>query len=544
LSQKLFKSTIVVSGMTMISRILGFIRDILFARIFGVDAGTDAFFVAFKIPNFLRRLFAEGAFAQAFVPVLADYKEQGSQAALKLFIDKTAGTLALILISVTLIGVIAAPLLIILFAPGFIWEGGQYDLAVQMLKITFPYLFFISSVAFAGGILNSHGQFAVPAFTPVFLNLCLIGAAIWLAPLMSQPIVALAWGVFIAGIVQLAFQFPALMALGLMPRLQFGFKDAGVKRIISLMLPAIFGVSVTQINLLLDTLLASFLTAGSVSWLYYSDRLVEFPLGLFGIALATVILPHLSKHHAAKDYQAFSQSLDWGLRLVLLIGIPSSLGLFLLAEPLLSTLFQYDEFAIEDVQMAGQSLMAYSVGLLGFILVKILVPGFTSRKDMKTPVRFGIYAMVANMGFNLILFYPLAHAGLALATSLGAFFNASLLLKRLLKAKFYQPTRGWGRYLCRLMLANSAMGGTLYYFVDKTQWYDEQAFNRIIYLAIAIISAMFIYAIILLLVGFRPRQLLAISDEIVINTVYKSRKKKLSKRKLLKQQRHRGRKQH
>jgi len=545
LSKKLFKLTAIVSGMTMISRLLGFIRDMLFARIFGVDSGTDAFFVAFKIPNFLRRLFAEGAFSQAFVPVLADYKEQGTKEALKLFINKTAGSLALILMAVTIIGMIAAPLLIMLFAPGFMWEGGQYELAVQMLRITFPYLFFISSVAFAGGILNSHGKFAVPAFTPVFLNICMIGAAIWLSPLMPEPITALAWGVFVAGMVQLAFQFPALMALGLVPRPQFGFKDAGVKRIMSLMLPAIFGVSVTQINLLIDTLLASFLTAGSVSWLYYSDRLVEFPLGLFGIALATVILPTLSKNHAAQDHLAFSRSLDWGLRLVLLIGIPSSVGLFLLAEPMLSTLFKYNEFGINDVQMAGKSLMAYSVGLLGFILVKILVPGFSSRKDMKTPVRFGIYAMIANMIFNLILFYPLAHVGLALATSLGAFFNASLLLKRLLKEKFYQPHQGWGGYLLKLIVANGVMGIGLYYFVDKTQWYDWQALDKIIHLAMAIILAALVYAIVLLLVGLRPHHLSPKLVEIVPlvnNKKVRKKSKKLNKRQLLKQQRCRGRK--
>ncbi|MDQ7090371.1 MAG: murein biosynthesis integral membrane protein MurJ [Methylococcales bacterium] len=544
MSKKLFKSTAIVSGMTMISRILGFIRDMLFARIFGVDSGTDAFFVAFKIPNFLRRLFAEGAFAQAFVPVLADYKEKGSQEALKLFIDRTAGALALILMAVTIIGMIAAPLLIMLFAPGFMWEGNQYDLAVQMLRITFPYLFFISSVAFAGGILNSHGQFAVPAFTPVFLNLCMISAAIWLSPLMAEPIIALAWGVFIAGMVQLAFQLPALMALGLVPRPQFGFKDSGVKRIMSLMLPAIFGVSITQINLLLDTLLASFLAAGSVSWLYYSDRLVEFPLGLFGIALATVILPSLSKNHAAKDHEAFSRSLDWGLRLVLLIGIPSSIGLFLLAEPMLSTLFKYNEFGINDVQMAGKSLMAYSVGLLGFILVKILVPGFTSRKDMKTPVRFGIYAMIANMVFNLILYYPLAHAGLALATSLGAFFNASLLLKQLLKEKIYQPVQGWKNYLLKIILANSVMGGCLYYFVDITRWYDWNALDKIMYLALTIILAALVYAIVLLLSGFRPQHLSPqLVDLMPVDTHRRHKKKsrKLNKRQRLKQQRRRSR---
>ncbi len=494
--------------MTMISRILGFIRDMLFARIFGINSGTDAFFVAFKIPNFLRRLFAEGAFSQAFVPVLSDYKEQGSKQALKLFIDRTAGTLALILLLVSIIGVIAAPILIALFAPGFINEGKQYELAVYMLRITFPYLFFISLVAFAGGILNSHGKFAIPAFTPVFLNICMIAAAIWLSPMMDDPIIALAWGVFAAGIVQLLFQFPALYRLELLPNLKLGFKDPGVKRILKLMLPAIFGVSVTQINLLLDTLIASFLAAGSVSWLYYSDRLVEFPLGIFGIALATVILPSLSKNHAADNQLEFSKSLDWALRLVLLIGLPASVGLFLLAKPMLSTLFQYEEFSSSDVLLAGQSLMAYSVGLLGFILVKILVPGFTSRKDMKTPVRFGVYAMFANMGLNIALVFPLAHAGLALATSLGAFFNASLLLSKLLKDNIYKPGKSWANFMIKVIFANEIMAFFLYFCVDSNQWSEWTALDRSLNLVLWVALGGLIYAISLLIVGIRPGNLL------------------------------------
>jgi len=329
----------------MLSRIMGFIRDMLLARLFGADAATDVFFIAFKIPNFLRRLFAEGAFSQAFVPVLAEYKEQHGKEALKQFVDRVGGSLALVLIALTIVGVVAAPVIIMVFAPGFLWEqSGQYDLAVALLRLTFPYLFFISSVAFAGGILNTFGKFVVPAFTPVFLNLCLIGAAIWLAPLMNEPVMALAWGVFAAGIVQLLFQFPALMRLGLLPRLRFGFKDSGVKKIMSLMLPALFGASVTQINLLLDTVIASFLATGSISWLYYSDRLVEFPLGVFGVALATVILPRLSKNYATRDDKSFSNALDWGLRWVVIIGVPASIGLGLLAEPMLSTLFQYENF--------------------------------------------------------------------------------------------------------------------------------------------------------------------------------------------------------
>ena len=306
MSRHLFKSTVIVSSMTLISRILGFVRDMLIARIFGVDVATDAFFVAFKIPNFFRRLFAEGAFAHAFIPVLADYKEQGSKADLKVFVDKTAGTLAGILMLLTLIGVVVAPVLILLLAPGFAWQGSQYELAVLLLKITFPYLLFISLVAFAGAILNAHDKFAIPALTPVFLNISMIVAAIWFAPLMEQPIVALAWGVFAAGIIQVCFQIPSLMRLGLLPRFRWGYNDPGVKKTISLMLPAIFSVSVTQINLLLDTLVASFLTVGSVSWLYYSDRLVEFPLGMLGLALGTVILPKLAKDYAMEDKKVFS----------------------------------------------------------------------------------------------------------------------------------------------------------------------------------------------------------------------------------------------
>ncbi len=489
----------------MISRILGFIRDMIFARLFGADASTDAFFVAFKIPNFLRRLFAEGAFSQAFIPVLSDYKEQGGKIALQQFVDRTAGTLAIILMLVTFVGIFAAPVLIFLFAPGFDWEGEQHDLAVKLLQITFPYLFFISSVAFAGGILNTFGKFAVPAFTPVFLNICMIAAAIWLSPLMAEPVVALAWGVFAAGMVQLLFQFPALMRLGLVPRLRFGFKDSGVKRIMKLMLPAIFGVSITQINLLLDTLIASFLVSGSVSWLYFSDRLVEFPLGIFGIALATVILPNLSKNHVAEDSVAFSKSLDWGLKLVLLVGAPSAVGLFMLAEPMLSTLFQYDEFSRNDVVMAGRSLMAYSIGLLGFILVKILVPGFTSRKDMKTPVRFGIYAMIANMFMNIAFVFPLAHAGLALATSLGAFFNASLLLKRLLKEKVYQPSKGWRLYILRIILACEVMAVLLHKYVDTELWSEWSAMDRVMNLAMWIGIAAAVYFVVLFLSGLKPR---------------------------------------
>lgn len=491
--------------MTLISRLLGFVRDMLIARIFGVDSATDAFFVAFKIPNFLRRLFAEGAFAHTFVPVLSDYKEQGSKAVLKAFIDKTAGTLTVILMSITLIGIVTAPILILLLAPGFAWQGAQHELAVRLLRITFPYLLFISLVAFAGGILNAFSKFAVPALTPVFLNIVMIAAAIWLAPLMAEPVTALAWGVFAAGIVQMLFQIPALMRLGLMPRLRLGFDDPGVKKIIGLMLPAIFSVSVTQINLLLDTLIASFLTVGSVSWLYYSDRLVEFPLGILGIAVATVILPSLSRHHAAEDAEAFSRVLDWGLRLALLIGLPATLGLLVLAEPLLSTLFQYNEFSVSDVHFAGLSLRAYSIGLLGFILIKVLVPGFTSRQDMKTPLRYGIYSMLASLALNVALVFPLAHAGLALATSLGAFFNAALLLNKLLKDKVYQPAKGWRLFFLRVAFASLVMSAGLHYWVDPVWWHQWSSGERVLNLLQWIGIGLLLYAAALLLTGLDLR---------------------------------------
>ena len=507
MSRQLFKSTILVGSLTLISRILGFVRDMLIAQLLGVGPATDAFFVAFKIPNFLRRLFAEGAFAQVFVPVLSEYQRRGSQAALKQFVDRSAGTLALVLMLITLTGIIAAPVLILLFAPGFIWKGTQYDLAVQLLHLTLPYLFFISLVALAGGILNAHGKFAVPAITPVLLNLCMIAAAIWLAPLMAEPVLALAWSVFAAGLVQLLFQIPALMRLGLLPRFRIDFRDAGVRRILGLMLPAIFGVSVTQINLLLDTLMASFLTAGSVSWLYYSDRLVEFPLGIFGIALATVILPNLARSHAAEDAIAFSHSLDWGLRLVLLIGMPATIGLLVLAEPMVSTLFQYNEFSVSDVHFAGQSLMAYAFGLLGFILIKVLAPAFTAREDMRTPVRYGVYAMAVKLGLSFALVSFLAHAGLALATSLGAFFNAYLLLKKLLQQKVYQPTTGWPLFIFRVLLASAVMLAMLYYCVDVGWWHPWGALDRVVHLLAWIASACVIYTLTLVLAGLRPKHL-------------------------------------
>ena len=508
MSKKLVKSTVTVSGMTLLSRILGFIRDMVVARIFGAGLGTDAFFVAFKIPNFMRRLFAEGAFSQSFVPVLSEYKTQCEHDEVKRLADDVAGTFGAILLLITIIGVLAAPLLIAVFAPGFLDEPGKYDLATEMLRFTFPYIFFISLTAFAGGILNTYGRFGVPAFTPVLLNLVLISCALWLAPQMDKPIMALAWGVFFAGIAQLLFQFPFLARLKLLPRPRFNRKSEGVQKIKTLMIPAIFGSSVAQINLLLDTLIASFLVTGSVTWLYFSDRLVEFPLGVFGIALATVILPNLSKQHAASSTEAFSRTLDWALRWVLIVGTPAMVGLFLLAGPMLATLFQYGAFSQHDVEMASRSLMAYSFGLMGFILVKVLSPGFFARQDTKTPVKIGIIAMVANMVMNLILVFPLAHAGLALATSLSAFLNAFLLFRVLRREGVYTPESGWLKLLLQVLVANLAMATLLWWGASDLQaWFAWSGWQRSMQLLFWIVAGAVLYFAVLLLSGVKFRQL-------------------------------------
>jgi len=458
----MFKSLAKVGSNTMLSRVLGFVRDLVFAHTFGANAGTDAFFVAFKIPNFLRRLFAEGSFSVAFAPVLAESKAKRGFDELKLFVNHVAGTLGGILLLVTTLGVLGAPFLVMIFAPGFIGVEGKMELAADMLRLTFPYLLFISLTAFAGSILNSFGRFGIPAFTPVLLNLSLIGCAIWLAPQMDRPIVALAWGVLLAGIVQFLFQLPFLHQLGLLPRFKFTPKDEGVRRIVRLMLPAIFGVSVTQINLLLDTLIASFLVDGSISWLYYSDRLMEFPLGILGVGLATVILPSLSHKHAADSVEGFSHTLNWAMRWVLLLGVPCAVGLFFLAGPMISTLFQSEVFLADDVAMAQRSLMAYSLGLIPFIMIKVLAPGYYARQDTKTPVKIAIIAMVSNMVFNIILVFPLAHAGLALATTLSACINATLLFRGLRREEVLQPEGGWPSLIMRGVVASVAMGVMLY----------------------------------------------------------------------------------
>jgi len=515
MSKQLIKSTLIVSIMTFLSRVLGFVRDVIFAREFAASAGMDAFLIAFKIPNFMRRLFAEGAFNQAFVPTLGEYKENKDKIAVKDLVQHVAGTLGGWLFIITLIGVVAAPILIMIFAPGYLerQDQSQYELTVNLLRITFPYILFISLVAFAGGILNTYHQFAVPAFTPVLLNLVLIAAVWWIVPLMDEPVMGLAIGVFIAGLVQLLFQLPFIARLGLLSRPRWNPGHSGVKQILKLMLPAIFGASVAQINLLLDTIIASLLTTGSISWLYYSDRLMEFPLGLLGVALATVILPGLSRQHAAQSRDAFSNTLDQAIRWVIYLGVPAAIGLFMLAEPIITTLFGSDKFQKTDIEMSAMSLMAYSFGLLGFILVKVLLPGFFSRKDTKTPVKIGVIALIVNMLFNIIIVipwfwleYPGAHTGLAIATSISAFTNAFLLYHWLRKHDVYRPAAGWGKVWLRVIVANTMMLVVLSIGqYELEQWLKWSITEQITQLLQSIGLAISIYFLSLWLLGIRKQ---------------------------------------
>ena len=506
MSRSLLKSTGVVGASTLASRAAGFVRDVVIAQGFGASAGADAFFVAFRLPNFLRRLFAEGAFAQAFVPVLSEYQAQREIGEVRDLVSHVAGALIGVLAVVTVAGVVAAPVLVAVFAPGFLSDPAKYALAVEMVRITFPYVFFISLVAFAGGILNTYGRFAVPAVTPVLLNLCLIGAALWFAPVLDVPVVALAWGVLAAGFVQLAFQFPALAALGMLVRPRLRRAHEGVSRVISLIVPAVFGVSVSQINLLVDTVIASFLVTGSVSWLYFSDRMVEFPLGVFGIALATVILPHLSRQHATVSPESFSDTLDWALRLVVLVATPAALGLGMLAAPILTTLFQYGQFSAHDVDMAARSLLAFAFGLLGFVAIKVLAAGYFSRQDTRTPVRIGIVAMLSNIVFNLALVVPLAHAGLALATTLSALLNAGLLLRGLVVRGVYRPRPGWGRFIVRVASCNLVLGAALWWLRgEPAEWTEADAATRAFRLCAVVATAVALYVVAGLGLGMRPR---------------------------------------
>lgn len=504
----MWRSTLIVSAMTMLSRILGLVRDMVLLNVFGADKLMDAFLVAFKIPNFLRRLFAEGAFAQAFVPVLSEYKSRDGDEVVRRLVSKVAGSLSLILTIITGVAMVGAPAIIFLFAPGFRGDEVKFDLAADLLVLTFPYLLMISMTAFAGGILNSYGRFAVPAFTPVMLNVTMIAAALWLAPLMATPVMALGWGVLAAGIIQLALQIPSLKQLNMLPAFRVDFADTGVKKILNLMVPAMFGVSVSQINLLLDTILASFLIEGSVSWLYTAERLTELPLGLIGIAIATVILPSLSAKHAEKSHEEFTAMIDWALRVIVLVGVPASLAMLVLAEPLIAALFHHGKFTQQDVMMSAGALKALSGGILAFMLVKVFAPGYFARQDTRTPVKIGIVAMVSNMVFNLLLVWHFKHVGLALASTLSAFLNAGLLYWGLHRRGVYRLQRHWLALGGRYLLANVAMVALLVWMTPPTaEWFHMQGWWRVAWLLGICAAGGLTYLVALTLTGFKWRDL-------------------------------------
>lgn len=506
--RKLLRSALIVSSMIFISRLLGFARDMVLAIVFGTGPTFDAFIVAFKIPNFMRRLFGEGAFAQAFVPILSEYRSNRTTKEVCKFINHIAGSLGTSLLVVVALAEIIAPAIIIVFAPGFIHDPVRLTYATHMLRIIFPYLLLVTLTAFAGSTLNAFNCFAVPALTPVLLNIIMIAVAWFLAPYASTPIYALACSVLIGGLLQLVIQFPFMYHLGVFPMPQWQWNDPGVLRVLKLMLPALFGVSVTQISLLIDNLFASFLPAGSISWLYYSDRLTYLPLGVIGVALTTVVLPNLSRQYSEKSPEAYSATLDWALRMTILIGVPAAVALFILAGPLLATLIYHGAFTENDVIMTRKSLWAFSVGLPGFMLVKILASAFYSRQNIKTPAKIAAVMVVVNLILNVLLIHPLAHAGLALATSLASSFNAVLLLYFLLRHSIYVPATHWAKLIFQLIFANVVMAFVIIYFSgEMSRWLAWSISERAWHLTIVILSGFITYLVALGIAGLRLRDL-------------------------------------
>ena len=502
----LLKALATISSMTLMSRILGFVRDFVIARAFGAGMATDAFFVAFRLPNLLRRMFAEGAFSQAFVPILAEYKNKRGAEEARRLADHVATLLFLVLLAVTLLGIAITPALIVISAPGFAADAAKFELTVALTRIAFPYILFISLVSLAGGILNTWSRFAVPAFTPVLLNLAFIGMALFAAPYFDPPVLALAWAVFLGGILQLGLQLPFLARIGMLPRFAFTLRDEGVNRILKLMLPALLGVSVSQISLLINTIFASFLPSGSVSWLYYADRLMEFPAGLLGVALGTILLPSLSRHHADGNGREFSGLLDWGLRLTFLLTLPAALALALLAVPLLATLFNYGAFQADDVMKTRDALVAYSVGLTGLILVKVLAPGFYARQDIRTPVKIALVTLAATQLMNLAFVFWLRHAGLALSIGLASCLNAALLWHGLRRSGDYVPQPGWASFTLKLLVALAAMGAVLWFGSGpESAWIGAPAGMRVLRLIAVVAGGAAAYFAALRLLGFRLR---------------------------------------
>ncbi len=500
----LLKALATVSSMTLVSRVLGLVRDVVIARVFGAGLATDAFFVAFRIPNLLRRLFAEGAFSQAFVPVLGEYRTVRGDSETKLLVDHVATLLVTILFVVSLLGVVAAPLIIYISAPGFSADADKFELTTALLRLTFPYILFISLTSLAGGILNTWSRFSIPAFTPTLLNLSFIVFALWLAPYFDPPVMALAWAVFCGGVLQLALQVPFLWRIRMLPRPAWRPRDEGVRRILRLMGPAVLGVSVAQVSLLINTIFASFLVTGSVTWLYYADRLMELPVGLLGVALGTVLLPNLSRRYADGAAEEYTQLLDWGLRLTVLLAAPCAVALAVLAVPILATLFKHGAFAANDVLMTRQALIAYSVGLVALVLIKILAPAFYARQNVRTPVKIALVTLLATQLMNLAFIWTLKHAGLALAIALAAWVNAGLLYWKLRQHRIYTPLAGWPLFLLKVVLALVAMAAVLFWLAaDSDFWLQSAAWPRIERLALVVIAGATSYFAVLWLSGFR-----------------------------------------
>jgi putative peptidoglycan lipid II flippase len=533
----LLRSSLVTGAMTMSSRVLGLVRDIVLASVLGAGGAMDAFAIAQKIPNFFRRLFSEGAFSQAFIPVLTQKQEeakkqketqkqeeaqqqQGSdQVSVKLFVDKVAGCLGSVLLLVTLVGVIGAAGVALIFAPGYLNDSAKFNLLVELIRITFPYLMLISLTGFAGAILNSHHQFVVPAVTPVFLNIFMIAGTLLFANHFASPAYALAWSILAAGVFSLLFQLPFLYKIDMLPRPKIDWSDPGVKRILVLMTPALFGVSISQINLLLDSIIATQLGDGPASWLFYSDRLVELPLGVFGVAIATVIMPSLSRQNASRQNVSdqntagnnnFSNTLDWAIRFVILIALPATLALVILAQPILFTLFYHGKMQASDIIMSSYSLKAYALGLLAFMLIKVLVTGYFARQDMKSPVRIGMIAIGSNILMKplvvipLVMLWGLGHVGLALTTALAAYVNAFLLYRGLRKEKIYQPAAHWSRTWFVYLLANFLMVVALYGFLMMwTDWQNWSVWERVLRLAVVCMVGFCVYACSLVAMGVK-----------------------------------------
>ncbi|HBG83514.1 MAG TPA: murein biosynthesis integral membrane protein MurJ [Acinetobacter radioresistens] len=509
----LWRSTFIVSAMTMLSRVLGLVRDVVLLNVFGAGKDFDTFVVAFRIPNFFRRLFAEGAFSQAFIPVLTEYKTSRTHAEVQILISRVFGCLLTVMTLLTFIAMVAAPAILYIYAPGFHDDSAKFDLAVDMFRLTIPYLMFMSLTAFASSILNSYGSFSTPAFSPVLLNVAMIAGAWWLTPYMAEPIMALGWAVVVAGILQLAIQIPELWRKKLLIPPKVDFKHEGVERILKLMLPALFGVSVTQINLLLNTIWASFMQDGSVSWLYSAERMTELPLGLIGVAIGTVILPSLSARHAEQDQTKFRGMLDWAARVIMLVGIPASIALFMLSTPIIQALFERGEFTWEDTRMTALALQCMSAGVIAFMLIKVFAPGFYAQQDTKTPVRVGLIAVATNailnivfIGFFKLINWHAEHMALALASSGSALANAGLLYYYLHKRNIFRFGSHWKKLFIQFVVANTIMATALWFGL---QWYNGELSQwlRVAEVAGLCIVGVLAYAVGLLISGFHPRQL-------------------------------------